>query len=59
MLTPFCRLGRQRRLSWLCRAGRLEILKAGEKHAWKPEWLALLKQFKGLLPAGRVLGRTR
>ena len=29
-----------------------KILKAGEKHAWKPEWLALLKQFKGLLPAG-------
>ena len=26
--------------------------KAGEKHAWKPEWLALLKQFRGLLPAG-------
>jgi hypothetical protein len=29
-----------------------KILKAGEKHAWQPEWLALLKQFKGLLPAG-------
>ena len=29
-----------------------KILKAGEKHAWKPEWQALLKQFRGLLPAG-------
>jgi hypothetical protein len=27
-----------------------KVLKAGEKHAWKPEWLALLKQFRGLLP---------
>jgi hypothetical protein len=27
-----------------------KILKADEKHAWKPEWLALLQQFKGLLP---------
>jgi hypothetical protein len=29
-----------------------KILKAQEKHPWKPEWLALLKQFRGLLPAG-------
>jgi hypothetical protein len=29
-----------------------KVLKAQEKHAWKPEWLALLKQFRGLLPAG-------
>ena len=29
-----------------------KILKAGEKHAWKPEWQALLKQFKGFLLAG-------
>ena len=29
-----------------------KILKAGEKHAWKPEWPALLKQIKGFLPAG-------
>ena len=28
-----------------------KVLKAQEKHAWKPEWLALLKQFQGLLPA--------
>lgn len=28
-----------------------KVLKAQEKHAWKPEWLALLKRFKGLLPA--------
>ena len=27
-----------------------KVLKAGEKHAWKPEWLVLLKQFQGLLP---------
>ena len=27
-----------------------KILKAGDKHAWKPEWLALLKQFRGLCP---------
>jgi hypothetical protein len=27
-----------------------KVLKADEKHAWKPEWLALLKQFRGLLP---------
>lgn len=27
-----------------------KILKAQEKHAWKPEWLALLKRFQGLLP---------
>jgi len=29
-----------------------KVLKAEEKHAWKPEWLALLKQFQGLLPEG-------
>ncbi|MFM8445393.1 MAG: transposase [Methylococcus sp.] len=29
-----------------------KVLKAGEKHAWKPEWQALLEQFRGLLPAG-------
>ena len=29
-----------------------KVLKAQEKHAWKPEWLALLQQFRGLLPAG-------
>jgi hypothetical protein len=28
-----------------------KIVKANEKHPWKPEWLALLKQFHGLLPA--------
>jgi hypothetical protein len=28
-----------------------KILKAGEKHPWKPEWLALLKQFQGAVPA--------
>lgn len=27
-----------------------KILKAEEKHAWKPEWLVLLKQFQGVLP---------
>lgn len=27
-----------------------KVLKAEEKHAWKPEWLALLKRFQGLLP---------
>ena len=27
-----------------------KILKAQEKHAWKPEWQALLKRFQGLLP---------
>ena len=27
-----------------------KVLKAEEKHAWKPEWQALLKQFQGLLP---------
>jgi len=29
-----------------------KVLKAEEKHAWKPEWQALLKQFQGLLPEG-------
>ena len=29
-----------------------KILKAEEKHAWKPELQALLKRFKGLLPEG-------
>lgn len=29
-----------------------KVLRANEKHPWKPEWLALLKQFKGLVPAG-------
>jgi hypothetical protein len=29
-----------------------KVLRGGEKHPWKPEWLALLKQFKGLLPDG-------
>ncbi|KJV05555.1 transposase [Methylocucumis oryzae] len=29
-----------------------KVLKANEKHAWKPEWLALLKQFRGLVPNG-------
>ena len=28
-----------------------KIVKANEKHPWKPEWVALLKQFQGLLPA--------
>lgn len=27
-----------------------KVVKAGEKHAWKPEWLALLKQFCGGVP---------
>ena len=27
-----------------------KVLKAEEKHAWKPEWQALLKRFQGLLP---------
>jgi len=25
-----------------------KVLKAQEKHAWKPEWQALLKRFQGL-----------
>ena len=29
-----------------------KVLKAEEKHAWKPEWQALLKRFKGLVPEG-------
>ena len=29
-----------------------KVLKAEEKHAWKPEWQALLKRFQGLLPEG-------
>ncbi|MBT9096125.1 hypothetical protein KFZ76_19570 [Methylovulum psychrotolerans] len=29
-----------------------KVLKATEKHAWKPEWLALLGRFRGLLPEG-------
>ena len=29
-----------------------KVLKAEEKHAWKPEWLALLKHFRGVVPAG-------
>ena len=28
-----------------------KVLKATEKHAWKPEWLALLRQFRDLVPA--------
>ena len=28
-----------------------KIVKANEKHPWKAEWIALLKQFQGLLPA--------
>ncbi|NOS87306.1 MAG: transposase [Methylococcaceae bacterium] len=28
-----------------------KILRAQEKHAWKPEWLSLLKRLQGLLPA--------
>jgi hypothetical protein len=28
------------------------VLKAQEKHPWKPEWLALLKQFRGRVPSG-------
>jgi len=27
-----------------------KILVANEKHPWKPEWLALLKHFKGIIP---------
>jgi hypothetical protein len=27
-----------------------KVLKAEEKHAWKPEWLALLERFQGLVP---------
>ncbi len=29
-----------------------KVLKAEEKHAWKPEWQALLKRFHGLVPKG-------
>ena len=29
-----------------------KVLKAEEKHTWKPEWQALLKRFKGLVPKG-------
>jgi len=29
-----------------------KILRATEKHPWQPEWLALLKRFKGVVPAG-------
>jgi len=29
-----------------------KVLKAQEKHAWKPEWQALLKRSQGLLPEG-------
>jgi hypothetical protein len=29
-----------------------KVLKAEEKHAWKPEWQSLLKRFHGLLPEG-------
>lgn len=29
-----------------------KVLKAEEKHAWKPEWQALLKRLQGLLPGG-------
>ncbi|MFM8331015.1 MAG: hypothetical protein ACKN9T_04950 [Candidatus Methylumidiphilus sp.] len=28
-----------------------KILKAGEKPPWRPEWLALLRQFQGVAPA--------
>jgi hypothetical protein len=27
-----------------------KVLNAGKKHPWKPEWLALLKQFQGVVP---------
>ena len=27
-----------------------KVLKVEEKHPWKPEWLALLKRFQGLMP---------
>ena len=27
-----------------------KVLKAEQKHPWKPEWLALLKQFQGIVP---------
>jgi hypothetical protein len=44
-------------VSRLCRADPEvtkdgKVLKATEKHAWKPEWLALLRHFRGLVPAG-------
>ncbi|MDD5268768.1 MAG: hypothetical protein PHO08_16860 [Methylococcales bacterium] len=29
-----------------------KVLKAEAKHAWKPEWQALLKRFHGLVPKG-------
>jgi hypothetical protein len=29
-----------------------KILRATEKHPWQPEWLALLEQFRDVLPAG-------
>jgi hypothetical protein len=36
-----------------------KILKATEKHPWKPEWLALLKRFQGVvLPSWTVLVLT-
>jgi hypothetical protein len=36
-----------------------KVLRAERKHPWKPEWLALLKQFKGIVPtAWTVLALT-
>ena len=29
-----------------------KVLKAEKKHAWKPDWQALLKRFHGLVPKG-------
>ena len=28
-----------------------KVLRAEQKHPWKPEWLALLNQFQGVVPA--------
>ena len=33
-----------------------KVLKAEEKHAWKPEWQALLKSFQGFFPEGWKVG---
>jgi hypothetical protein len=36
-----------------------KMLRAKQKHSWRPEWLALLKQFKGVVPVSwNVLALT-
>ena len=47
---PLYGLGAQRRLSGLCHPSSLTVLAATAKHAWRREWLRMLRQVRRAVP---------